>query len=365
MRLGDLAAQLGARLLGDPLIEVRRMCAVDEAGPDDLAFADAPTERRAALCTRAAAVLVGEDFAADHAHELPCASLVVDSPGRGLADAIRLLHPPPARPIGVHPRAVVHPLARLAADVAVGPLAVVGKAVLDAGVIVGPLAVISDDVEVGAGSVVGPGAVLMSGTRVGVGVTVGPGAVVGDEGFVHAPLADEAARNIAVPHVAGVVLEDGAAVGANACVDRGVLRHTRVGARALVDNLVQVGHDVVIGEDAVIVAQVGIAGHARVGAAAVLAGQAGVGDHQVVGAGARVGGQAGVTRDVAPGAAVSGTPAIPHMQWLRAMARLKDLDQLERRLGVLEQHLALAPRHRGDPAAPGAASPDISPGGDP
>jgi UDP-3-O-[3-hydroxymyristoyl] glucosamine N-acyltransferase len=356
MKLSELASALSARLLGDGELEVGRVRAVDEAEPGDLGFAAAPRELKAAFTTRATALLVGEGFAADHAHELPCALLVAEPPSRALVRAVEALHPEPPRVPGVHPRAVIDAGALLGRDVSVGPLAVVGKAVVGAGSAVGPLAVIGDDVHIGEACVIGPGAILLAGTRLGARVTVGPGTVVGDEGFVYAPDDLQSARNLVVRHVAGVVLGDDVEIGANACVDRGALRDTRVGQGTKIDNLAQIGHDVIVGEHAVIVAQVGIAGDARIGDGAVLAGQAGVGDRKIVGKNARVGGQAGVTRDIAEGAAVSGTPAIPHMLWLRSMARLKSLEGLERRVRALEEQRAAAPPGSAAPHPPASAS---------
>jgi UDP-3-O-[3-hydroxymyristoyl] glucosamine N-acyltransferase len=337
VKLGELAPLIGAGLLGDGELEVTRVRAADEAGDGDLAFASAAHERRDAFSTRATAVLVDEDFAAEHAHELPCAVLVGSPASRALSRAIEVLHPPLPKKTGIDARAVLDPHARVGAHVYVGPLAVVGAAVIGAGASIGPLAVVSDGVEIGEGASIGPGAVLLAGTRVGARVVVGPGAILGDEGFVYAP---EGAANVPVRHVAGVVVEDDAEVGANACIDAGGLRDTRVGRGTKVDNLVQIAHDVVVGENAVIVAQVGVAGDARIGDRAVLAGQVGVGDRKSVGRGARVGGQSGVTRDVPEGAAVSGTPAIPHATWLKAMVHLKHLDELEKRVRVLEAALA-------------------------
>lgn len=341
MRLAELARAIGARLLGDGDLEVTRVRAVGDAGAGDLAFAAAADELRAAPTTRASALLAPETFAAERAHQLPCAVLAAEHPARALAAAIEALYPTPAVPRGVDPRAVVHAGALLGRDVAVGPGAVVGRAVLGDGVVVGPLAYVADQVQVGARTRIGPGALLLEGVRVGADALIGPGAVLGDEGFVFVPFDDDGRRdNVPVRHVGGVVLEDGVAVGANSCIDRGALRDTHVGARTRIDNLVQLGHDVQVGADAVLVAQVGVAGWSTIGEAAVLAGQAGVKERRRVGAGARVGGQAGVVHDVPDGAAVAGTPTMPHVAWLKAMARLKGLDALERRVRVLETRLA-------------------------
>ncbi|HEY1100975.1 MAG TPA: LpxD N-terminal domain-containing protein, partial [Myxococcota bacterium] len=242
MKLGDIAAAIGARLLGDADIEVVRVCAIDGAGVGDLAFVGHAHDRRAARDTAASAVLVDDDFAADFAHELPCSVLCSSDPSRALAATIALLHPLPVHVPRVHPSAVVADSAVVGIDVDLG-----------AGVVV------EDDVVVGAGSVVGPGCVLRRGVRLGKRVRLGPGCVVGDDGFVFA------SDGRAVQHVGSVVVDDDVWVGANVCIDRGLLRDTRIGARTKIDNLGQVAHDVVIGVDVVVAAGVGIAGYASIG----------------------------------------------------------------------------------------------------
>ncbi len=299
MQLGALAAAIGARLLGDADLEVVRVCAIDEAHAGDLAFVDHAHARRAAFRTTATAILVDETFAANHAHELDCAVVCGDDVSLLLLRALQTLHPTSTSTARIHPSATIADSAVIAADVLVGP-----------GVVV------EDDVVVGAGTTLGPHVVLRRGVHIGARVRIGSGCVIGDEGFVFA------SDGTPVPHVASVIVDDDVWLGANVCIDRGLLRDTRVGARSRIDNLVQVAHDVVIGSDVVIAALVGIAGHATIGAGASLAGQAGIGPHVRLAPRVRVGGQAGVTTDVVDeGAAVSGTPAFPHRDWLKATAR--------------------------------------------
>jgi UDP-3-O-[3-hydroxymyristoyl] glucosamine N-acyltransferase len=317
MRLADLAAALDARLVGDGDVVVQRVRNVEDAEGHDVAFVAHAHERAAAFHTRAAAVLVDEDFAADHAHELPCAVLAAADAGRALGRALSLLHPCPALPAGVHPRAVVD-----------------ASAVIGAGCAIAAGVVVEADVVLGPACVVQANAVLRRGVRLGARVSVGPGTVIGDDGFVTVAVGP---RNEVVPHAGSVVIGDDVDIGANVCIDRGLIGDTRVGDGCRIDNLVQVAHDVVLGRDVVVVAQVGIAGFAVVGDGAVLAGQAGVNPHVRIAPRVRVGGQAGVTNDVVDeGAIVAGTPAFAHHTWLKAMARLPRLDALFRRVGRLE-----------------------------
>lgn len=303
MKLGVLAELTGARLIGDADVEVVSVRAVVGAGHNDLAFVGHAHDRHEARLTQAAALIVDEDFAAEWAHELPCALLCAADTSLLLARCIDALHPLPACLRGIHASAVIADSAVIGVDVDIA-----------AGVVIG------EGVVVGDGCVLGENVVLKHGVRLGQRVRVGPGCVFGDDGFVFA------SDGRAVRHVGSVVVGDDVWFGANVCVDRGLLRNTFVGARSKIDNLVQIAHDVVIGEDVVIAAFVGIAGHATIGAGAAIAGQAGINPHVIIAPRVRVGGQAGVTHDVdVDGAAVSGTPAFAHRDWLKAMARVRRL----------------------------------------
>lgn len=340
MRLQELASAIDARLIGDGDIDVVAVRTVDEAGAEELAFAHAPRERRAAFFTRAAAVLVDETFAAENAHELPCAVLAAADAPRALARALWLLHPPADRVVGIDPRAAVPPDAVIGADVFVGPFSVLGACVVGDRCSIFSHAFVGDGVVLGADCVVGVGAVLLGPARVEDGTRIGPGTIIGDEGFVFAPAG---ADHVRVPHVRGVQIGAMVDVGANACIDRGLLQDTRIGQGSKIDNLAQVGHDVQVGRDVVVVGQVGIAGGAHIGDGAVLAGQAGVNPHVSIAARVRVGGQSGVTSDIREeGAAVTGTPAMPHGLWLKSMARVKRLEELELRVRNLEQAMSAA-----------------------
>lgn len=321
MKLSDLAAAIDARLLGDADVEVVGVASVGEAAATDVAFIGHAHDRAAARVTAAAAVIADLDFAAEHAHELPCAVLVAESPSRALRLALAALRPLPAIPAGRHQSAVIAAGAVVAGDASVGP-----GVVIESGVVVG------------AGCVVGPRVVLRRGTRLGARVRIGPGTVLGDDGFVF----DD--DGVPIPGVAGVVIGDDCWIGANVCIDRGLLRDTRLGARCRVDNLAQIAHDVVLGDDVVVVAQTGIAGHATIGDGCTFGGQSGVNPHVRLAPRVRVGGQAGVTHDVTTdGAVVAGTPAFAHHAWLKAMARLKRRDLVERRLRALEQATPSSP----------------------
>ena len=231
----------------------------------------------------------------------------------------------------------------VAADARVDPTAAVGPlAVVESGAVLGPrvrvhaFAFVGARAEVGEDSVLHPRVVLCAGVKLGRRVVVHPGAVIGADGFGYA-FDGEAHRKI--PQVGGVLIEDDVEIGANTAIDRAMLGHTVVRRGTKIDNLVQIAHNVEIGEHSIIVAQVGIAGSGRIGRGVVLAGQVGVADHLTVGDGAVVLAQSGLARDVAPGAKVFGTPARPVLQAKRLFTLEEQLPDIVRRLRKAEQRL--------------------------
>jgi UDP-3-O-[3-hydroxymyristoyl] glucosamine N-acyltransferase len=284
--------------------------------------------------TLASAILVREPR-----DGLAVAQLVHPNPYLAYLKAVHLFRGEPVRPRpGVHPSAVVDPNARVAPDAAVGP-----HVVVEAGASIGPGAVLMAGVyvghrtRIGAGSVLHPNVVVREECEIGERVILHPGVVIGADGFGYVR---EGRTYHKVPQVGIVILEDDVEIGANSCVDRATTGVTRVGAGTKIDNLVQIGHNVEMGPNVIVVAQVGISGSVQVGAGATLAGQAGVAGHIRIGDNAVVGGQSGVAKSVPDGGEVWGTPALPGGVARRVAAIIHKLPQLVTRVQALERRLA-------------------------
>lgn len=294
-----------------------------------------------------------------------CSFLVVSRSRLALATLLSLFEKPAHVEPGIHPTAIINPSATVPATCTVGPYAIIGpnaklgeRCILHAHVSVGANAVLGDDCLLHTGVYLGDRCEL------GLRVILQPNAVIGADGFSYvtpqtsaheeakATKSHEANTDkpsqalVRINSIGNVVLEDDVEVGAGACIDRGTLAETRIGRGTKIDNLAQIGHNNRVGQDCLIVSQVGMAGSCKIGNGVVLAGQVGLADHLTIGDGAIVMAQAGVMRDVEPGQLVAGTPALPKKQAVEQVlytARLKEMHQslkaLKKQVAELEKAL--------------------------
>jgi UDP-3-O-[3-hydroxymyristoyl] glucosamine N-acyltransferase len=327
----ELAERVDGRLEGDGGRRVDGVAAVEDAAEGDLTFVVAERYARALARSSPSVVLAPEDLELPDGHGTV---IRVSDPRSAFGRLVRLFRPEREREEGIAPSAVIRPGAELGAEVSVGAHAVVeaGAAVGD-GSHVGAHTVVHGGARVGRDCEIHDGCTIHGCVRMGDRVRVLSGARLGTEGFGWAGEADAAER---FPQVGRCVIGDDVEVGANVTVDRGALRDTVVGARTKIDNLVHVGHNVRIGEDCMIVAQVGVAGSVEVGDRVQIGGQAGVAGHLTIGDGARVAARAGVIWDVPAGATYSGYPARPHREAMRASAETFRLRELRSRVRELE-----------------------------
>ena len=334
MKLGDLAAQLGCRLEGDRDLEVTRVAGIDQAGPGDLTFLANSKYRGQVAACRATALIATPDV-----NNAPCALLYSTNPYLSFARAVRLLYPSPPSVAGIHPTAVIAGDAVLEETVTVGPFVVV-----DSGARIGARSVLGAQVVIGANASVGADCVLHARVSIRERVQIGQrcvvqdGAVIGSDGFGFAHREDGSHEKI--PQVATVVIEDDVEIGANTTIDRPAVGETRVKAGTKIDNLVQIGHGVVVGRNSLLAAQVGIAGSTVVGDSVMLGGQVGVTGHVTVGDRVKASAKTGVTGHVAADRFVTGYPHMDNLEWRKAYAIVRRLPELRKQLSVLERRLS-------------------------
>lgn len=334
MKLRDIADRLDCRLDGDGAIEITGVAAIEEAGPGHLTFFTNPRYAPELRRTRASAVIAGEQ--ADGA---PCAVLRAAEPYLTFARAVELFADPWRPAAGVHRLALVEPGAIVAADASIGAFTVVGAgARIGARTIVHSHVAIGRQAEIGDDCVIHAQVSIRERVRLGHRVIVQDGAVIGGDGYGFARRRDGSHHKI--PQHGAVVIEDDVEIGAHTAIDRPAVGETRVGAGTKIDNLVQVAHGVHIGRHALLAAQSGIAGSSVLEDHVTLAGQVGVAGHITIGKGTIATAQTGIPNSVDAGAFISGYPAIPNREWLKASAVFRKLPELRKLISELERRLA-------------------------
>jgi UDP-3-O-[3-hydroxymyristoyl] glucosamine N-acyltransferase len=330
--LQELADFLGGTLQGEPSLAISGLGSLDDAVEGQITFLANPKYAAKVATTRASAVVLP---VGGESHGRP--AIHVANPYLAFAKLLTLFHVRPSTPLGVMDGALLGDNVSLGEDITIHPGASVGnnvaigsRSVIHAG------AVIYDHVVIGDDTVIHANVAIREGCRIGSRVTIHCGTVVGADGFGYAPDGDGWYK---IPQVGIVIIEDDVEIGANAAVDRAALATTRIGRGTKIDNLVQIAHNCQIGENCMIVSQVGIAGSARLGRHVTLGGQAGLAGHISIGDNVMVGGQSGVTGDVPAGSVVSGLPAMPHRDWLKASMTFPRLPELRKSLASLERRI--------------------------
>lgn len=345
-RLGELAAHVGGELLGDAGLLIQGLNGLAEAGPGDVSFYGNTRYRKQYEATRASAVLVGLDVPAREGFSV----VRVPNPHLAFARLSQLFHPVRRPKAGVSPGAHVHPEARVHPEATV-----MAGAAVEAGASVGARSVLYPGVFLGEGASVGedctlyPNVTVREACIVGSRVILHASCVVGADGFGFAfnPEGEHGPEHFKVPQAGIVRIEDDVEIGACTCIDRATLGETVVGRGTKVDNLVQIAHNVKVGPLSLLCAQAGIAGSSELGTGVILAGQVGVVGHIRVGDMARVGSQSGVAHDVEDGQTVSGSPAVPHKEWLRQSAALGQLGDLLKEVRALRRRVELLEKEKG------------------
>jgi len=331
--LAELAVRFGCEVHGDPETRVNAVGTLQTAGEGCITFLANPAYKKHLETTKASAVIL----ASQNIDASPVACLVTNDPYATYAAVATELHPPAALRPGVHPRAVVDPSVKVPASCEIGAGAVLGENVeLGERVCVGPNTVIGDDSVLGNDTRLMANVTLYHNVRIGERCLLHSGVVVGADGF---GIAQTASGWRKVPQVGGVTIGNDVEIGAASTVDRGAIDDTCIGNGVKLDNLTQVGHNVVVGEHTVMAAQSGIAGSTTVGARCVIGGRAAISGHLTVCDDVYLLGRASVSRSIStPGAYSSVLPVEEAGKWRKLAARFKRLDEMAKKIRDLERN---------------------------
>jgi UDP-3-O-[3-hydroxymyristoyl] glucosamine N-acyltransferase len=331
--LGALAELVGGSVEGEPTLVITGVAGIQEARPGDVTFVAHQKYLRTLKTSRASAVILDRTMPADRP------AVRVAQPYRAFATLLTLFYPRPRPKAGIQEPVAMGQRVHVGQDVTLFPFVT-----LSDDVTIGDRAVLYPGVFVGPGSSIGDDTVLYANVtiydRVMIGqrVIIHAGAVLGADGFGYVQGPD--GHHQKIPQVGGVRVEDDVEIGANVCIDRATLGETLIRRGTKIDNLVHIAHNVEVGEDNLLLAQVGISGSCRLGTQVTLAGQVGLIDHVQIGDHATVIAQAGIAKDVEPRAVMSGTPALSHHLWRRIQAAIPRLPELLRTVAALERRIA-------------------------
>ena len=340
MKLQELAQKLECRLEGEPNAEIHGVAGIEQAGPGEVTFL---ANRRYApnlSTTKASAVFVEDGVDVVRGPDAPAlAKLRTSNPYLSFAKAIELFYEAPQYAPGIHATAVIAKTARIGAGAHVGPYCFVDEdAVIRENAVLHSFVTIYRGARIGTTFFAHAHAVVREFCRIGDRVILQNGVVIGGDGLGYAKNADGTWYKMTQSGPA--VLEDDVEVQANACVDRATVGETRIGRGTKIDDLVLVGHASKVGGNSMLCGQVGLAGSTRIGENCILAGQVGTAGHLTIGDGTVITAQSGVPNDVPERALYSGYPAVENREWLRMMAALRRLPELQKRVGELEEKLA-------------------------
>ncbi|MFO7459762.1 MAG: UDP-3-O-(3-hydroxymyristoyl)glucosamine N-acyltransferase [Desulfatiglandales bacterium] len=330
--LEQIAERVSGKVAGDVDARITGINSLEKASEGEISFFTNPRFREQAAKTKASALLVS--------HRLESFSgpqVIVSNPSLAYARVAALFAPPVPRYAGISDKSHIGKSALVGRDVSIYPFVHVGEHVqIGDEVTLFPGVFVGDRAKVGDRTILFPNVTVMHDCVIGSDVVIHPGSVIGADGF---GFVREGSVNIKIPQLGIVQIDDHVEIGANSCIDRAALGRTWIRSGVKTDNLVQIAHNVVIGENTVIVAQAAVGGSAQVGKQVVIGGQAAVGDHLQISDGVMIGSQAGVPKSIAQGQVVSGTPAMPHRLWLKTSSLIPRLPEFFNRLRALEKKL--------------------------
>lgn len=337
--VAEVAGLLGGVIEGDSLVVLKSLGKIEEAGSEDLCFLSNPKYTPYIYETGAGAVIVSKDFKPERA--VRTVLIRVEDPYSSFTKLLELAANFKKLRKGIESPSFVHETAQVSEEAYIGAFAYISEgAVIQEDAQIFPGVFIGEDVQIGAGSILHPGVVVLNGCKIGKSCILHAGAVIGSDGFGFAPQKDGTLKKI--PQTGIVVLEDFVEIGANACIDRATLGETKIKSGAKIDNLVQIAHNVEVGNHTAIASQTGVSGSTKIGKYCMIGGQVGFVGHISLADKTQIGGQSGVSKSVeVEGVALRGAPAQPIREQLKTEALIRRLGSLFDQVKDLEKKIAI------------------------
>lgn len=331
MKLDEVAKIIDGRIIGDPELEIKGIAGIFEAEDNYITFLSEKKWEKYLSDSKASAVIVKEEV-----KDLAKSQVIVKNPLFAFAKLLKIFYPYTIKEKGISKDAYISEKALLGYNVTVSPFVYISD-----GVQIGSNTIIYPNVYIGENSIIGenciiyPNVVIEQKVRVGNNVIIHSGAVLGADGFGY--VMEEGIYH-KIPQIGTVIIEDNVEIGANTTIDRATTGATIIGEGTKIDNLVQIGHNVRVGKNVIIVSQTGIGGSSKIGNNVVLGGQVGIADHVTIEDGTMIAAKAGVMGKVDHGI-YSGSPILPHKEWLKAMAIFRKLPELKKKIEELEEKI--------------------------
>ena len=332
-----IAGFLKGEIVGDPETKVSTVAKIEEGHKGALSFLANPKYEHYIYSTASSVVLVNADFVPTA--PISATLIKVKNSYEAFASLLTLVEQSKPKKKGIHPTAVIEATANVGVDVYIGAYAYIGEnSTIGDGSRIYPHVYIGDGTQLGKNCLVYAGVKIYHECIIGNGCTIHAGSVIGSDGFGFAPQSES--EFMKIPQIGNVILEDNVEIGANVAIDRATMGSTIIRRGVKIDNLIQIGHNVEIGENTVMAGQTGVAGSTRIGKNCMFAGQVGIAGHLKVADGTKAGAQAGIAGDIKePNSTILGSPAIDYKQYLKSSVIFRKLPELKMKVDQLEKDL--------------------------
>ncbi len=333
MKLKEISKILSLPLEGDGEIEITGLSSLDSAKEGDISFFSDPKLKSLLETTKASALIIPEDFTFKRVPVLKA-----KNPYLEFAKLMAIFYPPPKFAAGVHSTVIVSDSASIHPSAHIGAFTFIGERVsIGENTVIMAHSFIGDDVKIGKDCLIYPNVTVRERVVIGERVIIHSGAVIGSDGFGY--IKKEDGTYFKIPQIGTVIIEDDVEIGANTTIDRAALGETRIGRGSKLDNLIQIGHNVKIGENTIIAAQTGIAGSTQIGKGVTMGGQVGIADHLKIGDFTIIAGKTGVASNIPPNSIIAGYPEMEIRMWRRVQASLSRLPEIVREIREIKEKL--------------------------